>query len=236
MAQLGPDQKAPGPAQGLPEERGHVLALLHPYRGQDPRRIVDGAPPEVADREAARAAGAENEYHLPRLVVHVVKHMVAAAVAKDAAELERYEAKAEDAVDYLRRKRPWHVHHREWFVIITLGILQHATVAIFGDPEEQERLMAAATKDYLGLTRTDPLLGEADHQESVDKWVHELWRDAWVGDDPSYSRIPDNCRLSLSACLAAKALTRYLPAGVDSWQAWWDTLLPEEEEELGGEP
>ena len=72
--------------------RDHTLRLLHRYHGP-------------GDTEASGGDGAQ-VYHLPHSVVGVAKQMVAAAVARDAVELESYEAKAEEAVEYLRHKRP----------------------------------------------------------------------------------------------------------------------------------
>jgi hypothetical protein len=205
------------------EPQDHTLRLLHRYHG----------PGHLA---ATTGDDGQQEYHLPHLVVDVTKHMVSAAVARDPLELEKYEAKAEDAIAYLRHERPWHLHHKEWFVIIMLGIVQHATVAMFGDEKEEDALIAVATAEYLSLTQADPLDGPHEREAKVQAWMRELWRDAWVGDDPSYARIPENARLTVSACLAAQALTRYRPKDFATWDQWWDVLLPQEEEELGHKP
>jgi hypothetical protein len=226
-----PEEEEAGQATAPEEPKDHVLRLLRRYHGPGPGHAVDGAQAGATGEAGGREP---QEYHLPHLVVDVTKQMVAAAAARDAAELERYEAKVEDAVEYLRHQRPWHLHHKEWFVIIMLGMLQHATLAMYGDEQEADKLLDAATSEYLALTQADPLDGPHEREEKVGKWMRELWKDAWLGDEPSHSKFPDNARLTASACLTAQALTRYLPKDVATWEDWWDILLPQEEEDLAG--
>ena len=134
-----PDEQAADQVGAEPGSRDHTLRLLHRYHGP-------------GHAEATGVDGAQ-VYCLPHLVVGVAKQMVAAAVARDAAELESYEAKAEEAVEYLRHKRPWHLHHKERFVIIMLGMLQHATVAMFGDEQEEDALIVVGDG---GVPRAHP--------------------------------------------------------------------------------
>src|SRR5487761_1230808 len=104
MMATHPDEDRVDEVAAVEEPRDHVLRLLHHLHGPYPRPVVDGTGARPTIETAAGTRGDEPEvYHLPHLVVDVAKHMVAAAVAQDPAKLERCEAKAEEAFEYLQR-------------------------------------------------------------------------------------------------------------------------------------
>ena len=153
-------------------------------------------------------------------------------MVRDAAELESYEAKAEEAVDYLRHKRPWHVHHKEWFVIIMRGMLQHATVAMFGDEQEADALIAG-TAEYLALTQADPADGAHKSEARVQVWMRGTVAGRMGRRRPLLPKDPQNARPTVSACLAAQALTRYLPDDVATWEQWGTSCYPSRKKNSG---